>query len=110
VEDETSEFHSKGMLFMLLQGGYLNVSADCSPVLWKRDMLLMSTLTMHIGLEVLTVVVMKGTVFWNIMPCSPLKINFSEENIASIFRAKEKAEQNARMKADGKQSCFHSGT
>jgi hypothetical protein len=28
-----------------------------------------------LGFEVLTAVVMKGTIFWNITPCSPLKIN-----------------------------------
>jgi hypothetical protein len=27
------------------------------------------------GFEVLTAVVMKSTIFWNITPCSPLKVN-----------------------------------
>jgi hypothetical protein len=30
---------------------------------------------MFVGFEVLTVVVMKSTVFWDIKPCSPLKVN-----------------------------------
>jgi hypothetical protein len=28
-----------------------------------------------VGFEVLTAVVMKSTIFWDIMPCSPLKVN-----------------------------------
>jgi hypothetical protein len=28
-----------------------------------------------VGFEVLTMVVMKSTVFWDIMPCNPLKVN-----------------------------------
>jgi hypothetical protein len=44
----------------------------------------------HVGFEVLTVVVMKSTIFWDIMPCSPLKsTDVSEEHIASIFRVEE---------------------
>jgi hypothetical protein len=40
-----------------------------------------------VGFEVLTAVVMKSTVFWNIMPYSPLNVNeVSEEHITSIFR------------------------
>jgi hypothetical protein len=30
---------------------------------------------MNVGFDVLTAVLMKNTVFWDIMPCSPLKIN-----------------------------------
>jgi hypothetical protein len=30
----------------------------------------------HVGFEVLTAVVMKSTVFWDIMPCSSLKVNW----------------------------------
>jgi hypothetical protein len=29
----------------------------------------------HVGFKVLTVVVVKSSNFWDIMPCSPLKIN-----------------------------------
>jgi uncharacterized protein YjiK len=29
----------------------------------------------HVGFEVLTAVVMKSTIFWDIKPCSPLKVN-----------------------------------
>jgi hypothetical protein len=31
---------------------------------------------MTVGFEVLTVVVMKSTIFWDIMPRSPLKVNW----------------------------------
>jgi hypothetical protein len=37
--------------------------------------------------EVLTAVVMKSTILWDITPCSPLKVNGRfGEHIASIFR------------------------
>jgi hypothetical protein len=40
--------------------------------------------------EVLTAVVMKGTIVWDIMPCNPLKsTNVSEEHIACIFGVEE---------------------
>jgi hypothetical protein len=42
------------------------------------------------GFEVLTVVVMKISIFWDIKTCSPLKVNHvSEEHVASTFRLKE---------------------
>jgi hypothetical protein len=31
--------------------------------------------TMAVGFEVLTAVVMKSSIFWDITPCSPLKVN-----------------------------------
>jgi hypothetical protein len=50
--------------------------------IWKRDKV--------VGSEVLTAVVMKSTIFWDITPCSPLlSTDVSEEHIASIFRAEE---------------------
>jgi hypothetical protein len=33
------------------------------------------TIGIFVGFEVLTAVVMKSTIFWNITPCSPLKVN-----------------------------------
>jgi hypothetical protein len=30
---------------------------------------------MLVGFEVLTAVVMKNSIFWNIAPCGPLKVN-----------------------------------
>jgi hypothetical protein len=45
---------------------------------------------MKSGFEVLTVVVIKSTIFWDITQCSPLKsTDVSEEHIASIFRVEE---------------------
>jgi hypothetical protein len=50
-------------------------------------------------------------IFWDIMPCSPLKVNrVSEEYIVSIFRAEEWAEQATSMKAGGKQNYQLFGT
>jgi hypothetical protein len=43
----------------------------------------------NVGFEVLTAVVMKSSIFWDVMPCSPLKVNVSEEHIASIFVVEE---------------------
>jgi hypothetical protein len=43
-----------------------------------------------VGFEVLTAVVMKSPIFWDITPCSPLKVNrSSKEHVASIFRVEE---------------------
>jgi hypothetical protein len=45
---------------------------------------------------------MKGTIFWEITTCIPLKVNrLSEEHIASIFSI-EKSEQDTNVKAGGK--------
>jgi hypothetical protein len=33
-------------------------------------------MVLHIRFEVLTAVDMKRSIFWNIMPCSPLKVNW----------------------------------
>jgi hypothetical protein len=42
------------------------------------------------GFEVLTAVVMRSSVFWDITPCSPLKAtDVSEEHVASIFRVED---------------------
>jgi hypothetical protein len=44
--------------------------------------------------DVLTAVVMKTSVFWDIMPCSPLsQPDISEEQVASIFRVEEQSKQ-----------------
>jgi hypothetical protein len=45
-----------------------------------------------VGFEALSAVVMKSSLFWDITPCSPLKVNrrfVSEEHVASIFRVEE---------------------
>jgi hypothetical protein len=42
---------------------------------------------LYVGLEVLTAVIMKGSIFWGITPCSPVKVvDVSEENVAAILR------------------------
>jgi hypothetical protein len=49
------------------------------------------TNTFHlIESEVLTTMVMKNCIFWDIIPCSPLTISdVSGEHVASMFRAEE---------------------
>jgi hypothetical protein len=50
---------------------------------------------------------MKSTIFWDITPRSPLKVtDVSEEDIASIFRVEEEAEQETRAHLV---TCFHAG-
>jgi hypothetical protein len=42
---------------------------------------------------------MKNSIFWNITPCSPLKVNqHLEEHVTSIFRTEELAKQETSMK------------
>jgi hypothetical protein len=44
----------------------------------------------YVGFERLTAVVMKNTVFWDITPCSPLKVNLKfHTNIARIVGEQE---------------------
>jgi hypothetical protein len=38
-----------------------------------------------VGFEVLTPVVMKSAIFWDITACSPLKVNISEEHVTWFF-------------------------
>jgi hypothetical protein len=45
---------------------------------------------LHIGSEVLTAMVMKSSILWDITPGSPLKVNdVSKEHIISIFRVEK---------------------
>lgn len=41
---------------------------------------------------------MKGSVNWDMMPCSHLKVSISEENVTSVFRVEEHAKQEMFMK------------
>jgi hypothetical protein len=44
----------------------------------------------NVGFEVLITVVMKSSIFWDVMPSSPLKsTDISEEHVVSVFRLKE---------------------
>jgi hypothetical protein len=49
------------------------------------------SVSFSVGFEVLTVVVMKRSGCKGITPCSLLRINFSEELVALIFRVSVKA-------------------
>jgi hypothetical protein len=62
-----------------------------SPAVYKlKDCLeLAGNILKLLGSEVLTAVVMNSSISRDIMPYSPLKINVSEEHIASIFRVEE---------------------
>jgi hypothetical protein len=51
---------------------------------------------------------MKSSIFCGIARFSLLKVNL-EEYIASIFTVEELDEQETRVKAGGKQLCFHAG-
>jgi hypothetical protein len=60
-----------------------------------------------VGFEVVTAVVMKSTVFWDIMACSPLKVNRRfGGHIASIFRVEKYTERGTILKQCGKQYYY----
>jgi hypothetical protein len=56
----------------------------------------------HVGFEVLTAVVMKSTIFWDITPCSPLSANRRFGGI----RVEERAKQETSMKQIASRGCF----
>jgi hypothetical protein len=59
----------------------------------------------YVGFEVLTAVVLKGTIFWDITPCGPLSVNQRFGGyITSIFRV-EKISRTRNQLA----ICFHAG-
>jgi hypothetical protein len=60
-----------------------------------------------VGFEVLTAVVMKNTLVWDITPTSPLKVNqrFGGHS-TSIFRVEEYTEQGTSLKPCGKQYYY----
>jgi hypothetical protein len=47
---------------------------------------------------------LKNYIFWDIRSCSSFKvIDVSEDNVASIFSVKQRAKQELRLKAGGKE-------
>jgi hypothetical protein len=42
-----------------------------------------------VGFEVISAVVVKSSIFWDIMPCILLKVNRLEEHVTSILRVEE---------------------
>jgi hypothetical protein len=67
---------------------YTEVSGE--KLCFKRIQKQKRRLYCNVGFEVLTAVVMKNTVFWDITPYSPLKINsILKEHMASIFGVEE---------------------
>jgi hypothetical protein len=42
----------------------------------KKEMAKLQTVFCYVGLEVLTAVVLKSTIFWDVMSCSPLRVNW----------------------------------
>jgi hypothetical protein len=49
-----------------------------------------SVLYVIVGSEVLTAVIRKGSISWDITPCGQMKVNdVSEEHVAAIFRIEE---------------------
>jgi hypothetical protein len=57
--------------------------------------------------EVFTPVVMKSSIFWDITPCRPLKVNdVSEKHVASTFMDEEKAEQETSLLPEGGGNMF----
>jgi hypothetical protein len=53
---------------------------------------------------------MKSSVFWDITPCSPAKVNFLEEYIVSTFSVEEWAKQETTKKHTELACCLlHAG-
>jgi hypothetical protein len=60
-----------------------------------------------VGFEVLTAVVMKSTIFWDVTPCSPLKVNRCFGGTYGLhFHGEKWAEQETSVRAGGKQSLL----
>jgi hypothetical protein len=59
-----------------------------------------------VGFEVLTAVVMKSTIFWDIMPCSPLKVDQRFRGTYHLhFQGRRISQANRAPLA----TCFHAG-
>jgi hypothetical protein len=57
------------------------------------------------GFEVLTAVVMKSTIFWDITPCSPVKVNRRFGRIYRLhLQGRKKADQGTSVKAGGQKT------
>jgi hypothetical protein len=59
----------------------------------------------YVGFEVLTAVVMKNTIFWDITPCSPLKVNRRFGGTLPSSGSKNKPSKRPVLPA----TCFHAG-
>jgi hypothetical protein len=62
--------------------------------------------TIYVGFDVLTVVVMKSTSFWQIMPCSPLKVN---RRFGGTYCLHLQAQRKSRPRNQLLATCFHAG-
>jgi hypothetical protein len=50
----------------------------------------------NIGFEIYTPVITKSSIFWDVTPCSPLKIDVSEEHVC-IFRVETQRETGSKQ-------------
>jgi hypothetical protein len=63
------------------------------------------------GLQVPTAVVMKSTIFWDITPCSPLKVNrhFGGKYRLNLQGRKNKPSKKPAWNQVASRDCFHAG-
>jgi hypothetical protein len=101
-------------LFLIQVYSVLNSVLRLSKLSLKRlsvAIILEKILRKSLGLEVLTSVVMRNSVFWDITPCCPLKMNRRfGERVASIFRSKNKTNKKpvrSRSQACSLLGLFH---
>jgi hypothetical protein len=59
----------------------------------------------YVGFEVLTAVVMKRTIFWDITPCSPLKVNQRLGRTCRLHLQGRRISKARALLA----TCFHAG-
>jgi hypothetical protein len=83
--------------------------ANSVPLLWPKHTLTNNTFV--VGFEVLTAVVMKSTIFWDIMPCSPLKAN---RHFRRTYRLHFQGRSISRTRYQHEimwqaEPCFHAG-
>jgi hypothetical protein len=60
-----------------------------------------------LAFEIISAVDIKTSVFWDITPCCPVKVNdVSEEHVTFIFRVEEEAKEETSMKHSASYACF----
>jgi hypothetical protein len=110
-QHRASYIHGKSQDQSLIQ--YINLVStsdfNCTSKHWTQlryERINESNHKINVGFEVLTAVLIKSSVFWDITPCSPLKVKptFRRNISPPSLGSKNKTEQETRLKAGGKQS------
>jgi hypothetical protein len=70
-------YSARGLAVFIQVGNICRYSSDHKPndVTTETFLREVRTRTANVGFEVLTFMVMETSIFWDITPCSPLKVN-----------------------------------